>query len=44
MFLEQASMLKKVSFPRITLPSYVFLSASVEFRDRLGIAPWGSCS
>jgi lipopolysaccharide transport system permease protein len=28
-FLEQANMLKKVSFPRITLPSYVFLSASV---------------
>src|SRR4029453_13980196 len=30
-FLEQANMLKKVSFPRITLPSYVFLSASVNF-------------
>ncbi len=30
-FLEQASMLKKVSFPRITLPTYVFLSASVNF-------------
>jgi len=30
-FLEQANMLKKVSFPRVTLPSYVFLSASVNF-------------
>lgn len=30
-FLEQANMLKKVSFPRITLPSYVFLSATVNF-------------
>jgi lipopolysaccharide transport system permease protein len=30
-FLEQASMLKKVSFPRVTLPAYVFLSASVNF-------------
>lgn len=30
-FLEQASMLKKVSFPRITLPTYVFLSATVNF-------------
>ena len=31
LFLEQANMLKKVSFPRVTLPSYVFLSASVNF-------------
>lgn len=30
-FLEQASMLKKVSFPRVTLPTYVFLSATVNF-------------
>jgi len=30
-FLEQANMLKKVSFPRVTLPCYVFLSASVNF-------------
>lgn len=30
-FLEQANMLKKVSFPRVTLPSYVFVSASVNF-------------
>ena len=30
-FLEQANMLKKVSFPRITLPVYVFLSATVNF-------------
>jgi len=30
-FLEQANLLKKVSFPRVTLPSYVFLSASVNF-------------
>ncbi|HYB42105.1 MAG TPA: ABC transporter permease, partial [Candidatus Methylomirabilis sp.] len=30
-FLEQANMLKKVSFPRVALPSYVFLSASVNF-------------
>jgi len=30
-FLEQANMLKKVSFPRVTLPAYVFLSASVNF-------------
>jgi lipopolysaccharide transport system permease protein len=30
-FLEQASMLKKVSFPRVTLPAYVFLSATVTF-------------
>jgi lipopolysaccharide transport system permease protein len=30
-FLEQANMLKKVSFPRVTLPSYVFLSASANF-------------
>ena len=30
-FLEQANMLKKVSFPRITLPAYVFLSATVNF-------------
>ena len=30
-FLEQANMLKKVSFPRVTLPVYVFLSATVNF-------------
>jgi homopolymeric O-antigen transport system permease protein len=30
-FLEQGNMLKKVSFPRVTLPSYVFLSATVNF-------------
>ena len=30
-FLEQANMLKKVNFPRVTLPAYVFLSASVNF-------------
>jgi lipopolysaccharide transport system permease protein len=30
-FLEQANMLKKVNFPRVTLPSYVFLSATVNF-------------
>lgn len=35
-FLEQANMLKKVSFPRVTLPSYVFLSATVNF-----VIVWG---
>jgi lipopolysaccharide transport system permease protein len=30
-FLEQANLLKKVSFPRITLPVCVFLSATVNF-------------
>jgi lipopolysaccharide transport system permease protein len=30
-FLEQANLLKKVSFPRITLPVYVFLSATLNF-------------
>jgi lipopolysaccharide transport system permease protein len=30
-FLEHANLLKKVSFPRVTLPSYVFLSASINF-------------
>jgi lipopolysaccharide transport system permease protein len=30
-FLEQANLLKKVSFPRITLPAYVFLSATLNF-------------
>ena len=30
-FLEHANLLKKVSFPRVTLPVYVFLSASVNF-------------
>lgn len=30
-FLEQANMLKKVSFPRVALPTYVFLSATVNF-------------
>lgn len=30
-FLEQANLLKKVSFPRITLPAYVFVSATVNF-------------
>jgi lipopolysaccharide transport system permease protein len=30
-FLEQADLMKKVSFPRITLPAYVFLSATVNF-------------
>jgi lipopolysaccharide transport system permease protein len=30
-FLEQANMLKRMSFPRITLPAYVFLSATVNF-------------
>ncbi|MBI4635698.1 MAG: ABC transporter permease [Candidatus Rokubacteria bacterium] len=30
-FLEQANLLKKVNFPRVTLPIYVFLSASVNF-------------
>jgi lipopolysaccharide transport system permease protein len=30
-FLEQANMLKKVNFPRVTLPAYVFLSATVNF-------------
>ncbi len=36
-FLEQANMLKKVSFPRVTLPSYVFLSATVNFSIILGL-------
>jgi lipopolysaccharide transport system permease protein len=31
MFLEQANPLTKVSFPRVTLPSFVFLSATVNF-------------
>jgi homopolymeric O-antigen transport system permease protein len=30
-FLEHGNLLKKVSFPRITLPVYVFLSATVNF-------------
>lgn len=30
-FLEQANLLKKVSFPRIALPAYVFVSATVNF-------------
>jgi lipopolysaccharide transport system permease protein len=30
-FLEQANLLKKVSFPRVTLPVYVFMSATVNF-------------
>src|SRR5262249_2145623 len=30
-FLEQANLLKKSSFPRVTLPVYVFLSATVNF-------------
>jgi homopolymeric O-antigen transport system permease protein len=30
-FLEQSNLLKKVSFPRVTLPVYVFLSATVNF-------------
>ena len=30
-FLEQANMLKKASFPRVTLPAYVFFSATVNF-------------
>jgi homopolymeric O-antigen transport system permease protein len=30
-FLEQANLLKKVSFPRVTLPVYIFLSATVNF-------------
>lgn len=30
-FLEQANMLKKLSFPKVTLPSYVLLSASINF-------------
>ena len=36
-FLEQANMLKKVNFPRVTLPSYVFLSATVNFSIILGL-------
>src|SRR5713101_6622423 len=35
-FLEQANMLKKVNFPRVTLPAYVFLSATVNF-----VIVWG---
>lgn len=35
-FLEQANLLKKVSFPRVTLPAYVFLSATVSF-----LITWG---
>ena len=30
-FLEQANLLKKVNFPRVSLPIYVFLSASINF-------------
>ena len=30
-FLEQANMLKKAKFPRVTLPTYVFLSATLNF-------------
>jgi lipopolysaccharide transport system permease protein len=30
-FLEQANMLKKANFPRVTLPAYVFVSATVNF-------------
>ena len=36
-FLEQANLLKKVSFPRVTLPSYVFLSATVNFAISWGL-------
>jgi lipopolysaccharide transport system permease protein len=30
-FLEQANLLKKASFPRVTLPAYIFLSATINF-------------
>jgi lipopolysaccharide transport system permease protein len=30
-FLEQANLLKKASFPRVTLPIYIFLSATINF-------------
>jgi lipopolysaccharide transport system permease protein len=30
-FLEQANLLKKISFPRATLPSYVLLSSTINF-------------
>jgi lipopolysaccharide transport system permease protein len=30
-FIEQANLLKKVSFPRTTLPVYIFLSAGINF-------------
>ncbi len=30
-FLEHANLLKKMSFPRVTLPVYVFLSATINF-------------
>ena len=36
-FLEQANLLKKVSFPRVSLPSYVFLSATVNFAIAWGL-------
>lgn len=36
-FLEQANLLKKVSFPRVTLPAYVFLSATVNFAITWGL-------
>jgi lipopolysaccharide transport system permease protein len=36
-FLEQANMLKKMSFPRVTLPFYVFLSATVNFSISWGL-------
>jgi lipopolysaccharide transport system permease protein len=36
-FLEQANLLKKVSFPRVTLPSYVFVSATVNFAISWGL-------
>jgi homopolymeric O-antigen transport system permease protein len=36
-FLEQANLLKKISFPRVTLPCYVFLSATVNFSISWGL-------
>jgi lipopolysaccharide transport system permease protein len=36
-FLEQANLLKKVSFPRVTLPTYVFVSATVNFAIAWGL-------
>lgn len=36
-FLENATLLKKVSFPRVALPAYVFLSATTNFAITWGL-------
>ncbi len=38
-FLEHGNLLKKMSFPRVTLPVYVFLSATLNFAIDMGAIP-----